>query len=251
MEKFKFPMPTMNITQGYNTGTHLGTYAIDCAGEDAGIDWVLAPFTCKIMHTESASYGNWYWIQSTEPVLCANGVIDYMTCMLGHDNKMRHKVGDIIKQGANLCAEGTSGNATGNHCHIEVARGKYVGTWHKNKYGIYMLFNEVKPNEYMCIPDGYKIKREGGYKERRDRQGKVPTKTKKLYLPKTAKSWRVYPLSKTPTAGNECGKLAPSKYGGLTYDILGWTQPDVAVIQTKDFGKVQIYVAPSTGAIIK
>ena len=71
-----------------------------------------------------------------------------------------------------------------------------------------------------------------------------------LYLPADAESWRVYPMDKQPIVGNECGKLLPSKFGGLEYEILGWTMPDVAIIQTRDFGKVQIYVAPSTGAII-
>lgn len=80
-----------------------------------------------------------------------------------------------------------------------------------------------------------------------------PTTPKKqmLTLPATAVSWNVYPLNKAPVIGNECGKLAPYKFGGLTYEILGWPQKDVATIQTQNFGKVNIYVAPSTGAIIK
>lgn len=72
-----------------------------------------------------------------------------------------------------------------------------------------------------------------------------------LYLPATAKSWNVYPMDKQPVVGNECGKLLPSKFGGLEYDILGWTTKNTAIIKTRDFGKVQIYVASSTGAIIK
>lgn len=72
-----------------------------------------------------------------------------------------------------------------------------------------------------------------------------------LYLPSTAKTWNVYPMDKQPVVGNECGKILPSKFGGLEYDILGWTTKNTAIIQTRDFGKVQIYVAPSTGAIIK
>lgn len=72
-----------------------------------------------------------------------------------------------------------------------------------------------------------------------------------LILPASAESWRVYPLDKAPVVGNECGKLLPSKFGGLEYEIKGWSQADVAIIDTRDFGRVQIYVAPSTGAIIK
>lgn len=76
-------------------------------------------------------------------------------------------------------------------------------------------------------------------------------KPKKLYLPSSATSWNVYPLDKAPVAGNQCAKLNPSQFGGLTYDILGYPQTDVVTIQTRDFGKVNIYVHPSTGAVIK
>lgn len=80
------------------------------------------------------------------------------------------------------------------------------------------------------------------------------TSTKKkqiLYLPKTASSWRVYPLNKKPVKGNECAYLNPKKYGGLKYEIIKWTSTNVCVIKTLMFGVVQIYVAKSTGAIIK
>ena len=251
MEKAKFPMPTMRITQGYNEGTHKGTFALDLAGEDTGKDWVLAPFTGTIKKVLSGSYGNWYWFESNDKVLCANGEVTKLVAMFGHDDKMRHKVGDVIKQGENLCAEGTSGNASGNHCHLEIGIGSYVGTWYKNGYGIYMLYNSVKPNEYLCLPDNYIVSNDGGYKWISESDVVEPSSNLKLYLPADAVSWRVYPMNKAPVKGNECGFLKPSKFGGLTYEILGWTQPSVAIIKTRDFGKVQIYVAKSTGAIIK
>lgn len=179
MEKAKFMMPTMTVTQGYAMGTHKGTYALDIAGEDTGIDWVLAPFTGTIKHIISdKQIGNWYWFESNEPVLCANGQITKLTIMCGHDNKMRHKVGDVIKQGDILCAEGTSGNASGNHCHFELGIGGYVGTWFKNQYGVYMLYNEVKPNEYLCVPDNYYIKNDGGYNWKRESQVQEPVNLK-------------------------------------------------------------------------
>jgi N-acetylmuramoyl-L-alanine amidase len=75
---------------------------------------------------------------------------------------------------------------------------------------------------------------------------------KKLYvkLPKSASSWRAYPLGKAPVKGNEVAKLNPAKFGGLEYEILRYSQTNVAVIKTQQFGEVQIYVAPSTGAEI-
>jgi len=75
--------------------------------------------------------------------------------------------------------------------------------------------------------------------------------TKTVYLPSSATSWRAYPLDKAPTKGNEVAMLNPKKFGGLSYEILGNPQTDVVTIQTSDFGKVNIYVANSTGANIK
>lgn len=77
-----------------------------------------------------------------------------------------------------------------------------------------------------------------------------PTK-KTLYLPKTASSWRVYPLGVAPVVGNEKGFLYPSKFGGLQYEVLGNPQANVVTIQTRDYGKVNIYVGAETGAVIK
>lgn len=80
---------------------------------------------------------------------------------------------------------------------------------------------------------------------------KPSSKKKTVTLPASVSSWRVYPTNKAPVIGNECGYLYPSKFGGLTYDILATPQTDVVTIQTRDYGKVNIYVAKSTGAIIK
>ncbi len=76
-------------------------------------------------------------------------------------------------------------------------------------------------------------------------------KKQTVTLPKTAKEWRVYKTNVAPIVGNECGKLKPSKFGGLTYEILAKPQKDVVTIQTQDYGKVNIYVGKGTGAIIK
>lgn len=81
--------------------------------------------------------------------------------------------------------------------------------------------------------------------------GNTSSKKKTVTLPASASSWRVYPTNKAPVVGNECGYLYPSKFGGLTYEILATPQTDVVTIQTRDYGKVNIYVAKSTGAIIK
>ncbi|PTR85702.1 N-acetylmuramoyl-L-alanine amidase, partial [Bacillus anthracis] len=68
----------------------------------------------------------------------------------------------------------------------------------------------------------------------------VVSNKKYLNLKPHVTSWRVYPLDKAPVVGNECAKLAPSMYGGLSYEILE-DKGDIKIIKTEMFGKVQIY----------
>jgi hypothetical protein len=72
----------------------------------------------------------------------------------------------------------------------------------------------------------------------------------RLTLPAAATAWNVYPLNRPPVTANAVGKLNPSLFGGLTYDVIRMNQPTVAVIRTRDHGEVQIYVGPETGAIL-
>ncbi|WZY00370.1 N-acetylmuramoyl-L-alanine amidase [Bacillus sp. FSL W7-1360] len=70
-----------------------------------------------------------------------------------------------------------------------------------------------------------------------------------VHLPKTAKTWRTYKLNVSPTKKNSDWSLTPSRYGGLTYEVLGKPYPHVVTVKTGR-GKRNIYVAPSTGAKI-
>lgn len=78
-----------------------------------------------------------------------------------------------------------------------------------------------------------------------------------IKLPASAKSWLVYKLNRPAVAAdtrNHAGRLSPSKFGGLEYEVLEWETPNVvAVIQTRDFGKVKIFVDPkrTSAKIIK
>jgi N-acetylmuramoyl-L-alanine amidase len=80
-----------------------------------------------------------------------------------------------------------------------------------------------------------------------------PAPAKKyVTLPASAKQWGIYRQGVQPVSKNIFAYLAPSKFGGLTYEIKGWTVANqVALIDTQDFGRVQIYVAKGTGAVIK
>lgn len=72
-----------------------------------------------------------------------------------------------------------------------------------------------------------------------------------LYLPPLTNRWRVYPLNKPPVIGNESGYLNPQMFGGLTYQILANPQTDIFTIETRDYGRVNIYAGGDTSAQIK
>ena len=80
---------------------------------------------------------------------------------------------------------------------------------------------------------------------------KPTTNKNRVYLPKSAKTWRVYKTSGPYTTGKEVGFLAPAQYGGLNYEIIKTLATDVYQIKTSAFGNVAIYAAKSTGATVK
>ena len=76
-------------------------------------------------------------------------------------------------------------------------------------------------------------------------------KTQTVHLPKTAGSWNVYRENGPYTVGNQIGTLLPKLVGGMTFNVIRWVAGGTtAVIQTRDFGRVAVYVAKGTGAVI-
>lgn len=71
-----------------------------------------------------------------------------------------------------------------------------------------------------------------------------------VHLPKHVEYWGTYKLDVLPVKKNIDWYLRPSRYGGLTYEILDEPYPNVVTIQTSR-GKRNIYVGPDTPAIIK
>lgn len=71
-----------------------------------------------------------------------------------------------------------------------------------------------------------------------------------VHLPASSKTWRTYKTNVQPVAKNSDWSLTPSAFGGLTYKIVGRPYTDVVTINTSR-GKRNIYVAKSTGAVIK
>ena len=164
MEKPIYPSPYMRITQGFMTGTHADSYAIDEAGSDTGIDFIVAPFTgvIKKIYTGDA---NEVWIESSDPVIYPDGTVDYMTMMFAHDNDVSNLfVGKVINRGERFYEEGTKGNASGNHVHMECGRGKFTGSgWHQNSAGYWSINNGKNPTECLWIDDSITILDSNGY----------------------------------------------------------------------------------------
>lgn len=66
--------------------------------------------------------------ESLEPVHLANGMIDYLTLTVYHDNDVQNgitQVGTIKSQGEVFNRTGTGGNVSGDHVHLETGYGRY------------------------------------------------------------------------------------------------------------------------------
>lgn len=158
MEKPLYPSSVMRITQGYNEGSHKDSYAIDEAGLDSTISKIKAPFT-GIIKKIYQNDANEVWLESVDKVEYPDGTIDYMTILFAHANDVSNLfVGQRINKNEEFYSEGTKGQATGNHCHIECGQGKFTGSgWHQNASGYWSINNGKKPEECLWINDSIKI----------------------------------------------------------------------------------------------
>ncbi|WP_305181167.1 hypothetical protein, partial [Faecalibaculum rodentium] len=171
-ELLRFPMKTMNVTQGNNGQySHQGVNALDIAGKDAGIDPTFAPCKMRIARKEGYANGNAVFAESVDKVMFADGTVDYAKFMFLHDNYTGDfSVGRVFQQWEEFGDEGTAGYATGNHCHFEVAKGKLV--WDKagsgygyygrnNSTGVWHLQDSISADK-ACVVDGVTIKNGNG-----------------------------------------------------------------------------------------
>ncbi len=148
------PLKIIRETQAIGGSySHKGTYALDEGGKDTGNDNLYAPCDLKVVAKGSSSYNAVYY-QSINKVKFANGIEDHINFRTMHDNDISNiKVGQVFKQFDIIGQEGKRG-ATGNHTHLQVARGVYRGIY-KNVYGWYMLVNEIAPNKVFSLLKGY------------------------------------------------------------------------------------------------
>ena len=205
MQKAIFPMKVVRVTQGYGSGTHSGTFALDLAGKDAGIDQAYAPFDCRVK--KIWNNGHTVWFESLYKVLYSDGRKDYATVSMTHDNYVSDlRVGGVYKQGRKIYDEGTAGRATGNHIHMEVGRGKFSGSgWFLNTYNIWTINNPYPLHRLFWLKKDAIVKSGGGYKWKRVTSKVLPHA---IVSSKLGANVRTKPT----TAAGKIDKVIPYKY---------------------------------------
>ncbi len=161
-----FPVKTISLSQGYssNSSSHKLSYALDLAGAQD----VFAPFDCVITKLyqpdNTRLHANTVWLTSTKKVMSPNGYYGYLTISITHPSEIgTMKKGTKFRQGERICTTSKmTGNATGNHLHLEVAKGT-IANWSKKvsgNYSEYVMTNNVKPEEYLFVREDAVIKKD-------------------------------------------------------------------------------------------
>ena len=162
-----YPTKNLKITQSYKgTYSHSGNYngnpcdfPIDeaCAGSDR--EYMYCPcdeMKIKYIYGVGGKGTNTIWLESTSKVDMPCGT-DYVTIMVIHpmdDDLSKLKVGQKFKRGEKMFREGTDGNASGNHFHISVGKGKYRNGWVQNSRGNWVIDTvggAIKPEQAFYI----------------------------------------------------------------------------------------------------
>ena len=98
------------------------------------------------------------------------------------------------------------------------------------------------------IKNGIRGKLWGTLQPQKDKPKPKPVKPKKEYvqLSKDVTSWRIYKLGVQPVIANTLAFLRPKMFDGLEYEILGRPFADTVTINTRDYGKVNIWIGKGT-----
>lgn len=114
-----FPMEYLHMSQGEHQ-----LYALDFLGWNASgrvYDCpCYAPFTCRVTYT-----GNDHNMicQSIDKVRFVDGTLDYATVLVAHSMTAPATLGTVFTQGQLWYHTGNFGHSTGDHLHMEVAKG--------------------------------------------------------------------------------------------------------------------------------
>ncbi len=168
MQKFKFPMEYLRVTQGeYGTYSHQGSLAMDFGGKDTGSDKLYAPCDMVVKRARANANGELY-LESIEQVQFADGTVDYARLLCIHDSVFNVAEGDTIAQGQYFYDEGGMGsgnaNAYSTHVHIEGGKGKWVSTTQSaNSYGKYIIENQSSLHDLFVLGQDVIVLDNGGY----------------------------------------------------------------------------------------
>ena len=174
MQNVIFPMQTINITQrALNSYSHTNLEAWDIAGANTRIENAFAPCRVKVLAKlpyETTGFSNTVFFGSCdangnpEAVRTENGEIRVLTFAMTHDNDISNlKVNTIYESGSVIYQEGTKGNATGNHIHLEVAEGWQYKKL-KRKDGVWETPNIVHiADVFFQLKNWNSIKNANGY----------------------------------------------------------------------------------------
>jgi len=147
MEYAIFPLRHSWESQPMNGAvSHLGIKAIDCGVLIQYKDTKLyAPFTGKVVFKDTLAKGNLVALESIDKVMYANGDVDYMTLLIGHDNNTSDlDIGEVVKQGTYYLDMGNAGGVD-THSHLEVQKGKFkMATSITAQHG-YKFENTIEP----------------------------------------------------------------------------------------------------------
>lgn len=178
-EVLLFPLSYLYMSQDEGGSySHLYTYSIDFLG------WTskgrklkcpyYAPCTCICKQVRSGSV---VW-ESTDKVHLADNTLDYVTFHFAHDdNATVHYVGEVLTQGDLIGHTGTTGHVTGDHVHLNTARGHFDGFYDVGT-GHYQLRNSTHIYNTMYVNDTV-IKRGFGHNWRTYEGGHTPIEYKK------------------------------------------------------------------------
>lgn len=168
MQKFKFPMEYLRVTQGENDSfSHAGSLAMDFGGKDGGADRLYCPCDMVVKRCRHNANGELY-LESTLPVEFADSTTDYARLLCVHDSVFNVVEGRVLKQGDYFYDEGGMGSgnpaAFATHVHIEAGKGKWKScTQSPNSQGTYVIENQSHLYDLFILGNDVKILDGSGY----------------------------------------------------------------------------------------
>lgn len=154
LENLLFPLEYLYCSQGEHDTNY---YAMDFIGWGASGRILkcpmYAPVSCKVVRKGELSNNEptVVW-ESLQEVNFVDGTIDYVTIAISHDDNFdTYNVGDVRNQGEIFGHTGTTGQVTGDHTHMIVGKGKYVG--YNRIDGHWTLINQTHIYSSMGVND--------------------------------------------------------------------------------------------------